>query len=273
MDLELETQYPTYLSCNSKKTCDSRLHAVEKTSYGLPEDEAVALDSLSAIDMDNDQLKEAIISHFMKKYGKLPEEDLLGLKRQLLQEFSPDDTFPLGAPLFMETPHPCSPLAQEFPSFDEVLISYCVRYVIKSFKHIDTIMPKGSLSDDDTFAETSGNQSDRKTSLSTNTYDVLSVNQLLESVLETARQVASVPVSTAPITYDQMKNQCEALVIGKQQKMSVLKSLKQQQDPIHVVSPERNARTDSHSVTESKQSSDPIIDLMDPFLAGIPNSA
>lgn len=43
---------------------------------------------------------------------------------------------------------------------------------------------------------------------------------------ETARQVASLPVSSLPVPYDQMMNQCEALMNGKQQKMSVLRSFK-----------------------------------------------
>ncbi|XP_058094146.1 protein SEMI-ROLLED LEAF 2 [Magnolia sinica] len=216
---------------------DSSLQAVEETAYGSQEDEAAALESLSAIEMDNDHLKETVISHFTKRYGKLPEEDLSGMKKQLLQEFSPDDVFPLGAPLFMETPRPCSPLAQEFPPFDEV----------------PAIMPTGSFTDDDAFPEVSGSQSDRKTSLSTNALDILSVNQLLESVHETARQVASVPVPIAPVPYDQMKNQCEALVMGKQQKMSVLQSFKQQQDLMQIGSPERTEKTDSASAYEKME--------------------
>lgn len=47
--------------------------------------------------------------------------------------------------------------------------------------------------------------------------------------METARQVASFPVSSKPIPYDQVKDECEALVTGKQQKMSVLQSFKLQQ--------------------------------------------
>lgn len=43
------------------------------------------------------------------------------IKKELSQGFTPDDAFSLGAPLFMETPRPCSPLAQiDFPDFDEV---------------------------------------------------------------------------------------------------------------------------------------------------------
>ena len=53
---------------------------------------------------------------------------------------------------------------------------------------------------------------------------------LLSQVLETAQQVASFPVSTTPVPYDQMKSQCEALVTGKQQKMAVLHSFKHQQE-------------------------------------------
>lgn len=48
--------------------------------------------------------------------------------------------------------------------------------------------------------------------------------------METARQVASYPVVSTPVPYDQMKSQCEALVTGKQQKMSVLQSFKTQQE-------------------------------------------
>ncbi|CAL2228959.1 unnamed protein product [Prunus armeniaca] len=190
----------------------------EKISYGsLQEDEVATFNSLSAVELDDQLLKETVISHFMTKFAKLSEDELSSIKKELLQGFSPDDAFPLGAPLFMETPRPCSPLAQiDFPDFDEV-------------------MPPGSLTDEEAFPEPSGSQSDRKTSLSINTLDILSVNQLLDSVLETARQVASFPVSTTPIPYDQMKSQCEALVTGKQQKMAVLHSFKHQVDAKAIV--------------------------------------
>ncbi|RWR96819.1 hypothetical protein CKAN_02622200 [Cinnamomum micranthum f. kanehirae] len=226
------------------KTVDPYLHLIEgsrlqaicissdsEKAYGSQEDEASALESLSAIDIDDSQLKETFISHFMQKYRELSQDDLLGIKEQLLQEFSPDDAFPLGVPLFMETPRPCSPLAIEYPSFDEII-------------------PPASLMDDETFPEGSGSLSDRKTSISTNTPEVLSVNQLIESVIETARQVASSPVSTAPVPYDQMRNQCEALIMEKQQKMSVVLSLKHRQEPVHRRSTEGNERNGSDSSQE-----------------------
>ncbi|XP_057959734.1 protein SEMI-ROLLED LEAF 2 isoform X2 [Malania oleifera] len=184
----------------------------EKILYGSQDDEVSALKSLSAVEVDDQQLKEFVISHLTKKFEKLSEDELLGIRRQLLQGFSPDDAYPLGAPLFMETPRPCSPLAQmELQAFGEV-------------------MPSAALTDDEAFPEAGGSQSDRKTSLSIHTLDIISVNQLLESVLETARQVASFPVPSTPIPYDQMRSQCEALVTGKQQKMSVLQSFKHQKE-------------------------------------------
>ncbi|XP_048333178.2 protein SEMI-ROLLED LEAF 2 isoform X1 [Ziziphus jujuba] len=200
---------------------DIRLQAVieskEKMLCRSQEDAVAALNSLSAIERDDHTLKEAAVSHFTTKYAKLSEDELSSIKKQLTQGFSPDDGYPLGAPLFMETPRPCSPLAHmDVEGFDEV-------------------MNPAALTDEETLPEASGSQSDRKTSISISTFDVLSVNQLLESVLETARQLVSSPVSPTPIPYDQMRNQCEALVMGKQQKMSVLHSFKQQEDSKAIV--------------------------------------
>ncbi|KAF7133204.1 hypothetical protein RHSIM_Rhsim09G0028200 [Rhododendron simsii] len=239
---------------------DIRLQAVfsgEEKSYGSDEDEVAALKSLSAIELDDKELRETVLSHLMTKFGKLSEEELSSIRKQLVEGFSTDDAYPLGGPLFMETPRPCSPLAQmESQAFDEVM-------------NLD------ALSDEEAFPEPNGSQSGRKTSLSVNSLDILSVNQLLDSpgfvvdkivgtnlksgqaiptpsvwkihilfsvsswhlnidedkkVLETARQVASLPVSSTPIPYDQVTNQCEALVTGKQQKMSVLHSFKLRQE-------------------------------------------
>ncbi|KAJ6860018.1 hypothetical protein NC651_036373 [Populus alba x Populus x berolinensis] len=118
-----------------------------------------------------------------------------------------------SAGMFMDTPRPCSPLAwMEFQAFEE-------------------IMPAAALADDDTFTELNGSQSGRRTSMS-----VLSVKELLEpewlwNVLKIAnlgkfkkKRVGS----KLPVPYDQMKSQCEALVTGKQQKMSILHSFKPQ---------------------------------------------
>lgn len=184
----------------------------EAYGYGSEEDDIAALKSLSAVELDDEKFKEIIMLHFTTKCRTFSENELSNIRTLLLERFEPDDAYPLGIPVYMETPHPCSPLAQiEFETFDEV-------------------MAPPSLIDEEAISDANGSQSGRKTSLSINSLDILSVNQLLESVLETARQVASYPASSTPIPYDQVKNQCEALVTGKQHKMSVLQSFKMQQD-------------------------------------------
>ncbi|KAI3503996.1 hypothetical protein L1887_32540 [Cichorium endivia] len=183
----------------------------EDNCYGSQKDEDDAMKALSAIKLKDQLLKDTLLSHLVPKIENLSEEEKSNMKTQISEGFSPDDEFPLGGPLFMDTPLPCSPIAQtDFQAFDEV-------------------MPHADETDEDMFQDQYGNQSARKDSLSMNSLDILSVNQLLESVLETARHVASLPVSSTPVSYDQVKDECEALVTGKQQKMSVLQSFKKQQ--------------------------------------------
>ncbi|ESQ36322.1 hypothetical protein EUTSA_v10006704mg [Eutrema salsugineum] len=197
---------------------DIRLRAVcsgfpqeEAVSYGSEKDDIAALNSAVIVANDS-RMKEIVITHFTSKFQTLSEEEQSNLRKEIQSDFSRDDAHPLGAPLFMDTPGPGSPLNQiELPAFEEVELSEIAAF--------EGISPGAS-----------GSQSGHRTSLSTNTnpLDVLSVNELLESVSETARQVASLPVSSIPVPYDQMMNQCEALVTGKQKKMSVLQSFKPQ---------------------------------------------
>ncbi|KAE8717573.1 putative serine/threonine-protein kinase GCN2-like [Hibiscus syriacus] len=161
------------------------------TTYGSKEDDD-ALNSLLAIELDDIYLKEIVISHFRTKFEKFSEDDLSSIRKQLRAVFSPDDAYLLGVSLS----RPSAPLEQmEFQSVEE--------------------MPLAAIID-----EKVGSQACQNASLTTSKLDVLSANELLDSVLETARKVGS--FSEAPIPYDQMKSQCEANVIGKQQKMSVL---------------------------------------------------
>lgn len=204
--LKAEVDPPLHVSIE-----DSSVHVYNATSsgtdvaYGPEEDGLSASKTFASIENVNEQLNVIVVSHLREMFKNLPEEELHGIKEQIFKRFSPDDAFPLVAPLCMETP-----LAlMECQSIDKVMASF--------------------LEDDDMFLEAYSSQPDLQMSESDNAHDVQSVNQLMESVLETAQQVAIVPVTTTPLTYDQMQSQCEALVIGKQQKMSVLRSFKHQQ--------------------------------------------
>ncbi|KAG0446924.1 hypothetical protein HPP92_028612 [Vanilla planifolia] len=84
------------------------------------------------------------------------------------------------------------------------------------------------LTQEDGCAEANDGVSDAKSQL--HGFHLLSVNQLLESVLETARQVGRISVSTTPdVPFKEMANQCEALLMGKQQKLSVFVASQQKQ--------------------------------------------
>ncbi|CAN8311400.1 unnamed protein product [Cochlearia groenlandica] len=186
---------------------DIRLRAV---CSGFPEEDDIAALNSSVVVADDSRLKEITIIHFTSKFLTLSEEEKSNLRKEIESDFSRDDAHPLGASSFMDTPGPSSPHNQiELPAFEEVELSEIAAF-------------------EESSPGASGSQSGHGTSLSgnTNPVDVLSVNELLESVSETARQVASLPVSSTPVPYDQMMNQCEALVTGKQQKMSVLRSFK-----------------------------------------------
>ncbi|KAJ6834357.1 uncharacterized protein M6B38_335440 [Iris pallida] len=218
---------------------DSRLQTShvsphQKADYASEEDEVAALKFLEELENNDEQLKEITVSHLVQKFEKLSEDDLIGIKEQILQGFSPEDAFPLGAPLFIDTPYWCSPLAQ------------------KECEYFDESMAPFLEDDEDLFPDACGSQSDRKVSEST-TSEVISVNQLIESVLETSRQVATIPVSTTPVPYDQMKSQCEALVIGKQQKMSVLLSIKHQQEGSGIAAPLEDESDSSAQEMQTQQ--------------------
>ncbi|XP_018467652.2 protein SEMI-ROLLED LEAF 2-like [Raphanus sativus] len=189
---------------------DIRLLAV---SSGFPQkdDDSASLNSSAVVVSNDGFLKEIVITQFTSNFQTLSEEEQSNLRKGIESDFSrDDDAHPLGAPFFMDTPGSSSPIDQtEVAAFDEVELSAIVAF-------------------EGTSPGASGSEPGHNKSLSSNTNlaDVLSVNQLLESVSETAREVASLPVSSIPVPYDQMMNQCEALVTGKQQKMSVLQSFK-----------------------------------------------
>ncbi|GMI71859.1 EFR3 OF PLANT 3 [Hibiscus trionum] len=157
-------------------------------TYGSKEDDDDALKSLLAIELDDLHLREIVISHFKTKFEKLSEDDLSTIKKQLREGFSPDDSYTLGVSLS----RPCSLEWMESQSVEEMALA--------------------AVTD-----EEAGSQACQKASLPISELDVLSANELLDSVLETAGQVGSDSVPQAPIPYDQMKSQCEASVMGKQQ--------------------------------------------------------
>ncbi|KAK1267713.1 hypothetical protein QJS04_geneDACA015603 [Acorus gramineus] len=194
---------------------DSRLQAVNPANhhlrvYGSKEDDDAALRCLSAITITENQTKESMASVIVKSLGSLSDSESSTIRQQLLNEFLPDDVCPLGAQLFMDT-------AGQVSLFSS-----------KGYELHEEVTPAAFSVDDDMSNEASEIQSDIQLQLPTDPTSLLSVNQLLESVLETAGQVGRFSVCTAPdMPYKEMASHCEALLIGKQEKMSYFMNAQQ----------------------------------------------
>ncbi|KAL6981194.1 hypothetical protein U1Q18_022825 [Sarracenia purpurea var. burkii] len=121
------------------------------------------------------------------------------MKEQLLKDFLPDDACPLGAQLFMETPG-------QIYQFDS-----------KDSKFPNEIKPPIFTIDDDIPPDAP----DPDLLLAVGNLRLLSVDQFLDSVLETSGQVGRSSISTASdMPYKEMASHCEGFQMGKQQKMS-----------------------------------------------------
>ncbi|KAF8690065.1 hypothetical protein HU200_041426 [Digitaria exilis] len=186
---------------------DSRLQVLDsaaKPCYGSKEDDDLALKSLSNIDMNVDQSKETSVSLILNSLKDLSESELSTIRKQLLEEFSADEICPLG-----ETPKSPAPTGK-LPQ--------------KSME----VIPLGYVFEDDTLIEPP--DSIEEPHLRTDS-SLLDVNQLLDSVLETSQNVGRSSVSTNhDLPFKDVANQCEALLIGKQQRLSVCMSVQQKEN-------------------------------------------
>ncbi|EHA8590069.1 Protein EFR3 B [Cocos nucifera] len=221
---------------------DSKLQAVNTASdhlvkvYGSKEDDNSALISLSAVELTENQSKESMVSVILNSLGDSSDTELPTIRKQLLSDFLPDDVCPLGAQ-FVETPGQVPPFGSKKDNSQE------------------EVMPPTSLIDVDVFAEAFEGLVDPSPQLPSDASNLLSVNQLLDTlaflqfvlaeslqisllfhysehkVLETSWQDGRFSVSTTPdVPFKEMASHCEALLMGKQQKMSAFMSAQQKQE-------------------------------------------
>ncbi|RWW63183.1 hypothetical protein BHE74_00029655, partial [Ensete ventricosum] len=194
---------------------DSKLQAAnaapERCSgvYGSQEDDNNALKSLQAVELTESQSREFIVSLIMNSLSDLSDSEISTVRNQLLSNFLPDDICPLGAQ-FME-------------------ISGQLPFESKR-ENTQEVTPATILVDDDVFPEAFETVPD-SSKLIGNSSNLLSVDQLLETVLDTALQVGRFSVSTTSgVPFKEMADHCEALTMGKHQKMSVLTGAQQKHD-------------------------------------------
>ncbi|XVF07235.1 hypothetical protein REPUB_Repub06bG0121300 [Reevesia pubescens] len=199
---------------------DHKLQAVKTGSdqptivYGSKEDDNLAVKTLLQIQIAPEQCRETLASEIVKSLGNLSEPELSAIRAQLLKEFLPDDVCPLGAQLPTDAPHKVYQAGAE------------------DNKSVKEGAPILSI-DDDAFPEPFEGQTKDNSELSLEIPNLLDANQLLESVLETAHQFGRISVSTGPdMSYKEIAHHCEALLTGKQQKMSHLMSAQLRQESL-----------------------------------------
>ncbi|AQK90018.1 hypothetical protein Zm00014a_040121 [Zea mays] len=190
---------------------DCRLQALDSANesctklYGSKEDDELALKSLSNIDMNENQSKETSVPLILDSLEDMSESELSAIRKQLLEEFSADDSC-LGSH-FTETP-------SQYPAQNGKLHH-------KSME----VIPLGFVFEDDTLAEASDSSVEPHLQHPP-CNNILDVNRLLDSVLETSQHVGRSSVSTnQDLPFKDVANQCEALLIGKQQKLSACMSV------------------------------------------------
>ncbi|XP_034694612.1 protein SEMI-ROLLED LEAF 2 isoform X1 [Vitis riparia] len=221
---------------------DNKLQAVNSGSdcaskvYGSKEDDECALKALSQIKIAEEQTRESFATIIVKSLENLSESESSILREQLVHEFLPDDVYLWGTQMLLDATR------LDFKSNESPEEAAAI-----------------SATDDDAFLDLYDSQTKHDLQLSVQNPNLLGINQLLESVLETAHEVRRFSVSTAPdVSYKEMTGHCEALLMGKQQKMSNLISTQQKQGSL------MNFSSQNHD-DEAKKMITHCYDVRNPF--------
>uniref|UniRef100_A0A2N9F017 Uncharacterized protein n=1 Tax=Fagus sylvatica TaxID=28930 RepID=A0A2N9F017_FAGSY len=205
--------------------------------YGSKEDDEDALKSLSATKITESQCRESFATMIVQTLGKSSDHESSLVREQLLSAFLPDDICPLGAQLSTET------------------LGQIYQFGLKDNEPLDVVEPPLFSIDDDVLPNAFERATDSGTQQGIESTNLLSVEELLDSVmslefamaymsgsgnvfelavvLETTHQVGRFSVSNATdMTYKEMAGHCEALLVGKQQKMSTFLTAQQAQESL-----------------------------------------
>ncbi|KAK6124840.1 hypothetical protein DH2020_041416 [Rehmannia glutinosa] len=255
---------------------DSKLQLSEtghqQITYGSEEDDSAALKCLSDIKINEDQTTDSLVSVIIKNLDNLSESEESTTREQLLKEFLPDDLCSLKGPLFTDSPNE----GHKTDSYNNKSLEKAVSMFVM---------------DDDSLPNSIGN-SKHNSQLSIENLNLLSVDQLLQSVvillprvndfksrfhaivLETAHHVGRISVSTAPdASYKDISNHCEALLMGKQQKMSNLINTHQRQGNLLTLSSQNSGEENKMVALQDDGLRKGENPLLDQNVAGLPMRA
>uniref|UniRef100_A0A1J3GBB5 Protein EFR3-like protein n=1 Tax=Noccaea caerulescens TaxID=107243 RepID=A0A1J3GBB5_NOCCA len=186
---------------------DHKLKAVNSdqlltVAYGCEEDDASALNTLSNIAVSTEHSRGTLVYEIVKSLEDMCNSEMEKMREQLLTEFMPDDACPLGTRFLEDTQKIHQVDSGDVkPQKDSALFSHEDQ---EFGDGIETVAKNNPV----TFSEIP---------------ELLTVNQILESVVETTRQVGRISFHTAAdASYKEMTLHCENLLMGKQQKISSL---------------------------------------------------
>ncbi|KAJ6826892.1 uncharacterized protein M6B38_369555 [Iris pallida] len=194
---------------NKLQAVNPALDLLPKT-YGSKDDEIAASKSLSAISLTENQSKELMVSVILNSLKDLSDSESSSMRAQLLSDFLPDDVCPLGVQ-FVEA-------AGQVLAFGSD----------KGYLCPEKGIPKTFSIEDDVFNESFESSADSKPQLPLDS-NLLSVNQILDSVIDAAIGRISV-CTTSDVPFKEMTSHCEALMMGKQQKLAVFMNGQQKQE-------------------------------------------
>ncbi|GMJ16160.1 EFR3 OF PLANT 1 [Hibiscus trionum] len=243
--------FPCAKASLTEKTADPFLQLVDDCKlqttnlgkiYGSKEDDEDALKSLSEIHLAENQSKESLATMIVKFLGNLSDQESSKTRNQLLTNFIPDDGCPCGTNLFMETP------AQTYESGSA------------DNRSPEKVEPPLFTVDDDALPNIFKGQTGATTCLAPEPQNLLSVDELLDTLSETAHQVGRHSVSAPPdMPYSEMAGNCEALLVGKQKKMSAVMIAQQNREGLGSISA-KEVQPHSHFESGSSKSENPFLD-------------
>ncbi|KAL3637239.1 hypothetical protein CASFOL_019538 [Castilleja foliolosa] len=208
---------------------DSKLQLNEnesghKIGYGSEEDDNSAQKCLSDIKINEDQTRESLVSVIIKCLDNLSESEESNTREQLLNEFLPDELCSIKSPLYDNGSE------QKTESHNNKSLEKAASLFVIDDDSLESSCHSSTLSIE---------------------FNLLSVDQLLQSVLDTAQHVGRMSVSTATdVSYKETANHCDTLSTGKQQKMSNLINTQQQRQQLHLLTlPSHKAVEQNKTVT------------------------
>ncbi|OMP10051.1 hypothetical protein COLO4_04869 [Corchorus olitorius] len=211
--------------------------------YGSKEDDEDALKSLSEIKIAENQSKGSLATMIVKFLGNLSDQETSKIRNQLVSDFIPDDGCPCGTNLFMETPanvYGSGSIDDQSPEKETPLFSV----------------------DDDVLPGTFESQTGGDAHLAPEPRNLLSVDELLDALSETTVGTRSSVSCPPDMPYSEMAGHCEALLVGKQQKMSVVMGVQQNRESLLSISA-KEVQPLPHVESSFFKSENPFIDHQD----------